>query len=241
VFTTGEQYANFPNFRYYQPVANKWTLPWARWLTALEKTSPGKPIEDPQSYAMLADKKDLLIVKELEKSARTKFAHLAPMLGISLQGVKYRYDKRLVPNGIVRNFAFDVYPYPIEVSAYHEIMHEFTSNQAMKKFISLLGDLFFVLGPSKILRRNALLLRTCILESQLMNMFTFFSEMAKAGILESYSSVRLNFAGRQTQTVSYELFDDERGWVFDLKRCLSEVRRSAKSKSLIASRSAYRH
>lgn len=155
------------------------------------------------------------------------------MLGISLQGVKYRFDKRLVPNGIVQNFAFDVYPYPIEVSAYHEVMLEFTSNGAMQKFFSLLSELFFVLGASKVLGKNALLVRTCILESQLQNMFAFFSQIAKAGMLESFSSVRLSFAGRETQTISYELFDDEKGWVFDLKRCLSELRRLAKAKSLL--------
>jgi hypothetical protein len=54
-------------------------------------------------------------------------------------------------------------------------------------------------------------------------MFTFFSEMAKGGMLKSFLSVRLDFAERETQTLSYELFDEQRGWVFDAGSCLSKV------------------
>lgn len=236
IITTGEQYPNFPNFRYYNPSANEWKVPWGLWLKALSRMTPTKVIDDPESYAVLAGRKDLVIVKELEKNARRRFADLAPIVGITLQGVKYHYDKILVPKGIVQNFAFDVYPYPIEVSAYHEIMLEFTNQRNMNKFFSLVSELFFVLGASKVLRKNSLLIRTCILQSQLLNMFAFFSEMAKSGILDSYSSVRLNFAGRETQTISYELFDDHKGWVFDLKHALYDLRKLAKSKRLLASR-----
>ena len=137
IITTGEQYPNFPNFKYYNPDANEWKVPWGQWLKAISRATPTKSIEDPESYAVLAGRKDLVIVKELEKNARRRFADLAPIVGITLQGVKYHYDKILVPKGIVQNFAFDVYPYPIEVSAYHEIMLEFTNQRNMNKFFSL--------------------------------------------------------------------------------------------------------
>jgi len=238
IITTGEQYPNFPNFRYYNPSANEWKVPWGQWLKAISRGTPTKSIDDPESYSLLARRKDLLIVKELEKNARRRFADLAPIVGITLQGVKYHYDKILVPKGIVQNFAFDVYPYPIEVSAYHEIMLEFTNKRNMNEFYSLIGDLFFVLGVSKVLRKNSLLIRTCILQSQLLNMFAFFSEMAKSGMLDSYSSVRLNLVGRETQTISYELFDDHKGWVFDPKHALSDLRKLTKSKRPLASRKA---
>ena len=218
-----------------------WRIPWGLWLKALSRATPSKSIDDPESYSMLVGRKDLLIVKELEKNARTTFAYLAPIVGITLQGVKYHYDKILVPNRIVQNFAFDVHPYPIEVSAYHEVMLEFTNKRNMNKFNSIIGDMFFVLGVSKVLRKNSLLIRTCILQSQLLNMFAFFSEMAKSGMLNSYSSVRLNFERRETQTISYELFDDEKGWIFDLKHALSDLRKLPKGKSPLASRKARTH
>jgi len=59
----------------------------------------------------------MLIVRELEKDGRKSFAELAPLLGISLQGVKYHYDKKLIPTAIVKYFGFDILPYPEEVAA----------------------------------------------------------------------------------------------------------------------------
>jgi DNA-binding Lrp family transcriptional regulator len=224
IIPTGDQLPNFPNFKYYKPGANRWTIPWERWLNTLRKIRPNRTMSDPESYPSLVDKKDLLIVKELEKNGRRRYADLATILQMTLPGVKYRYDKRLIPNGIVGNFAVEVHPYPPEVSAYHEVMLEFTSASSLNKFVSLIDDLFFIIGFSKVLRKNALMVRTTILQSQLLNMFDFFSEMAKAGMLSSFSSVRLDFSAMETQTISYELFDDEKGWTFDLDRCISELR-----------------
>jgi hypothetical protein len=103
-------------------------------------------------------------------------------------------------------------------------MLEFTSNESMNKFFAILTELFFVLGVAKVVRANALIVRTYIPESQLRNMFSFFSEMAKGGMLKSFSSVRLEFAERETQTLSYELFDErEKGWMFDAGSCLSKL------------------
>ena len=219
---TGDYIPNFPDFKYYHPVTKQWKFEWDKWLGRLRR-SPSETIEDPAGYPSQGDKKDLLIVKELEKDARRSFADLAPMLEMTLQGVKYHYDKRLTANGIVQHFAFDIVPYPIEVSAYHEAMLEFASAADMNRFFSAIGELFFVRGVAKVLKQNALLVRTYILQSQLSNMFAFFSEIANAGMLKSYSSVRLDFAGRQVQTISYELFDEKKGWTFDLNKCLSEL------------------
>jgi DNA-binding Lrp family transcriptional regulator len=227
MFLTGEYIPNFPDFRYYDPASNQWTFKWGQWLAGLGK-KPSKTIEDPVNYAMLADKKDLLIVKELEKNARRSFADLAPLLGISLQGVKYHYDRKLVQTRIVKYFGFDVWPYPEEVSAYHEVLLKFTSTQAMNKFFSLVSELFFVLGVAKVLRQNALLVRTYTLQTQVSSMFAFLSQMAREGVLESYSSVRQVFTDREVQTISYELFDEANGWTFDLKKCLSELSKLAR-------------
>jgi DNA-binding Lrp family transcriptional regulator len=232
---TGEQIPNFPDFQYYDAKTNCWTLPWGSWLKELSEIHPRR-IRDPTGYATLADKRDLLIVKELEKNARKSFAEIAPVLGVSLQAVRYRYEKRLVPREIVDNFDFNVYPYPIEMSAYHEIMLEFPSKDAMDRFFSLESQLFFVLAGSKVLGRIALMVRTCILESQLLNMFKFFSEMANERRLDSYSPVRLSLQGKEVQTISYELFDDEIGWSFDLKRCKLELDQLARQSHLLPAR-----
>jgi DNA-binding Lrp family transcriptional regulator len=187
------------------------------------RRKPSKTIDDPSSYAVSVDKKDLLIVKELQKNARRSFADLSPLLGISLQGVKYHYDKKLVPPGIVKYFRFDVWPYPEEVSAYHEILLKFANSQDMNRFYSSMDDFFFVLGISKILHQNSLLIRTYTLQAQVPSLFTFLSQMVQEGLLESYSAVRHDFMEREVQTIPYELFDQDQGWIFNLKQYRSEL------------------
>ena len=227
IIPTGEYVPNFPNFGHYDPAINEWTFQWGSWLSALSK-KPADKIEDPVSYEILADKKDMLIVKELEKNGRKSFADLAPLLGISLQGVKYHYDKKLIPTGIVKYFGFDVWPYPEEVSAYHEILLNFKNSQDMNRFYSLIPELFFVLGVAKVLRQNALLVRTYTLQNRVPSLFSFLSQIAQEGRVESYSAVRQNFVEREVQTISYELYEEETGWNFNLKKYLSELSRTVK-------------
>ena len=233
VICTGDSRSNFPNFQYYDPKSRRWNFKWTEWLRGVQKQKVDKTIEDPQSYRMLLDKKDLLIVKELEKNARKTLADLSPMLKMSVTAVKYRFDK-LIASGIIGQYALDVHAFPVEISAYHEIMLDFPSSQEMNRFYSSLGQLPFILSVAKVLKRNALLVRTYIPETQLMNMFTFFSELTNAGFLTSYSSLRLNFAGRRTQTISYELYDDYDGWRIELEKCTSELRKLVRKPVMMA-------
>lgn len=232
---TGDSRPNFPNFQYYDPRSKRWSFKWTQWLRGVEKQKVDKTIEDPKNYRMLLDKKDLLIVKELEKNARKPLTDLAPMLKMSVAAVKYRYDK-LVNSGLTEEYALDVHAFPVEISAYHEIMLDFTSSQKMNRFYSFLGQLPFILSVAKVLKRSTLLVRTYIPETQLTNMFTFFSELTTAGFLSSYSCLRLNFAGRETQTISYELYDDKSGWMVNLVKCASELPKLVRKRPLIAAR-----
>ena len=223
IIRTGDYLPNFPDFTYYNPNDHEWAFPWDAWLSEAVDATPTLAPRDPSTYETEADKKDLLIVKELEVNARKSYSELGSLLGISLYGVKYHFDKKLLPQGIVSNFHFNVIPYAKELSAFHEIMLEFQSAEGMGKFVSLIPRLFFVIGFSKVLKQNTILLRTYILESQLRRLFAFFSELAKAGVLASYSVIRKDLQSRRTQTISYELFDEQEGWKIDFDKCRTQL------------------
>jgi len=229
---TGDSRPNFPNFEYYEPTSKRWVFKWSEWLMCVKRHKVDRKISDPQDYRMLADEKDLTIIKELEKDTRKPLADLTPMLKMSVTAVKYRYDK-LINSGLVGTYAFDVHAFPVEISTYHENMLEFATAQGMNRFYSSLAQLPFILSVAKVLKENALLVRTYIPETQLMNMFSFFSELANAGLLTAYSSLRLNFAGRRTQTISYELYDDERGWMVNFDSSARKLRKLVRT-SIVA-------
>jgi hypothetical protein len=98
----------------------------------------------------------------------------------------------------------------------------------MNRFYSLIPELFFILGVAKVLHQNALLVRTYILQNRVPSLFSFLSEMAQEGDVESYSAIRQNFVEREMQTISYELYEEDTGWNFDLKKYLSELSRVSK-------------
>jgi DNA-binding Lrp family transcriptional regulator len=210
ILMTSDSVPNFPDFSFYNSGTNEWTFDWESWMAELnDGNPPSRTIEDPEESAAAVDKVDLQILENLELNARASFTDIARDVKVSPQTVKHRYDSKLLPNGIVKAWQFDVVPYPLEAAALHEVMLQFTSKEAMNKFFSLAEKLFFVVSVSKVLRQNALLVRTFTLNPQVPRMFDFFSWLAKVGLLESYSAARLHLGTREKQTVSSELFNDE--------------------------------
>jgi len=223
IIYTGEHIPNFPDFDYYDPKTNTWKFDWEEWFVSLAEESQSVSFDDPESYSSTFDKKDMMIIRELETDGRKSFADIAGATGMTAQCVKYHFDHKLVPSGVANYFLFKVYPFPTEVSAYHEIMLEFNNKKDLDKFFSLIPRLFFVLGAAKVLRQNTLMVQTWMLTSQLPKLFAFFSHMAKDGLLKSYSLVRMDWASRQTQSISDELYDDEKGWKVDFEKCSAEL------------------
>jgi DNA-binding Lrp family transcriptional regulator len=226
IIYTGDYVSNFPDFSSYDPRGSEWKFDWEGWLAYLGEKQVSATVEDPSEYKLSADKKDMLIIKELELDARRSLTRIAEVAGVTAQTVKSRYEK-LVEKGIIKQYHFRVFPYPSEVAAYHQVMLEFNSKEDLERFVPLIPRLFWVRGFAKVLRKNALILETWILESQLKGMFSFFSHMVKTGALESYSAVRMDFRSRRNQTISYELFSDNGGWVVDLAKCSTELQKVA--------------
>jgi DNA-binding Lrp family transcriptional regulator len=188
--------------------------------------APTRSVADPEEESVLnVDKVDLQIIEELEKNARANFTEIAQAVNLSAQAVKNRYDSKLVPSGLMNAIQFDVHPYPVEMAAWHDVMLQFSSNEAMNKFFSLVKELFFVFSVSKVLRQNALILRTNTLHSQVARMFDFFSQMARTGLIESYSAVRLHMGSREMQTISSELFNDQtKEWAWYTDKYMARLR-----------------
>jgi DNA-binding Lrp family transcriptional regulator len=212
------------DFKLYDAKEKTWRFAWDKWFDGLNRAQVVKKIFDPPSYSRAVDKKDLLIVKELQKDGRKTLTELSPMLGITLQGVKYHYD-RLAARGVCNNFWTNVLPYPIEISAIYEIMIDFQSRERMNRFFSFLNNLFFIINVTKVLGKTSLILRAYLPETQVSKLFEFLSATARKRILATYSVVRLRYETRESQTISYELFDDKKGWAFDYANLVAEARR----------------
>jgi DNA-binding Lrp family transcriptional regulator len=225
VLVTGDYLVNQINYDYYDPKTKRWKFRWDVWLKGVTKQKPTKTIEDPESYDMKVDRRDLKIFRELQIDGRKSFVELSKPLGITLQAVKYRFDRKLIKEGIIRGFVLNTFPCPPEVAAYYELHCEFPTKNMMNKVYSYLDELFFVIGVKKVLKRNALLLRVVILDSQALHLFRFLSELCKRQILTSYSTVRIRLDEREIQPISVGVFDEKLGWVTDYKKWVAALRK----------------
>jgi DNA-binding Lrp family transcriptional regulator len=212
------------NFQYYDAFDRAWRFAWDKWFEKLIQLKAIRRIDDPGNYARVADKHDLFIVKELQKNGRARLAGIARIMGMTLPGVKYHYD-RMVARGVCKHFWIEVFPCPIEVSAVYDIMLDFPSRESMNKFFSFVNNLFFFIDVAKVIGRSSLLVRAHIPEMQVSNMFQFLSELTRRRALTSYSALRLRFETRASQTISYELFDEKKGWIFDYAKCTAELKK----------------
>src|SRR5260370_10509903 len=97
------------NLDYNKTKDRSWKFDWREWLnsfaTSRARPDSGKQSSQPVSF----DKKDLIILKELVKNARTTLADLSKLLSLTLPAAKYRFD-RLVERGLIHQCVISLLP-----------------------------------------------------------------------------------------------------------------------------------
>jgi DNA-binding Lrp family transcriptional regulator len=222
LWVTDYQYA-FPNFRLYDPANRSWSFEWDRWSNLVKEKKSARAICDPPRYSIEADRTDLHILAALEIDARTKFSEISKLLGITLQAVKHRYDKRIIRRGFVKEFVMNVLPYPPELSDVYEVLLTFEDEEGMNAFFGASEDMFPILRTVKVLGERKLGVRTYSPRSETGRLFVMLSGLARAGLVSDYSAVRVRLETQSWQTISSELFDNETGWKYEPSQHLATL------------------
>ena len=214
VWVTDYHYA-FPNFRLYDPANRSWSFEWDQWRDHVKEKRNPKPIRDPPGYLNYADRTDMLILTDLEINARAKFSDISKLLGITLQAVKHRYDKRIVPRGLIKEFVINVLPYPPEFSDLYEILLTFEDEESMNAFFGVSDEMFPIQRTVKVLGERKLSVRTYSPRSETERLFSMFSGLTRSGLIADYSAVRIRPETQTWQTISAELFENKTGWKYE--------------------------
>lgn len=226
-FSLTEPVFAFPDFRFYSPTRREWRFDWIEWFRWIRESKDTVTITEPKEYSNLAQKADILILKELEKDGRQSFASIAKLAGVTLQAIKYRYDRNIMGKGLLHQFGFTFLPYPPELSELRTMLIEFHNIRSLSRLLAVMLRLPFVMDAYKIIGKNSLLVRTYTPRSEETNFFGLFSELARARVIANYIPLRLNMSTIRRQTLSYELFDEEKGWMFDYAECIAALRKLA--------------
>ena len=222
VWVSDYHYA-FPNFRLYDPVNCTWAFEWDKWIDSVKKKDRLKAIHDPSQYTIEADKADLLILIDLELNARARFSDISRTMGMTLQAIKYRYDRRILPRGLIRDFIINLCPHPFELADMYEILVSFEDEESMGSFFGASEEMFPVLRTVKVLGEKKLGIRTYSARNETGELFGMLSKLARSGFVSDYSAVRIRPETQARQTISAELFEDEVGWKYELSRDLATL------------------
>ncbi|MGD0550246.1 MAG: winged helix-turn-helix transcriptional regulator [Candidatus Bathyarchaeia archaeon] len=222
VWVSDYNYA-FPNFRLYDPVNCTWAFEWDKWIDSVKKKDHPKAIHDPSNYFIEADKADLLILTELELNARARFSEISKAMGITLQAVKYRYDKRILPRGLIKDFIINLAAHPPELADMYEVLLSFEDGESMNSFFGASEEMFPILRTVKVLGETKLGIRTYSPHNETGELFRMLSKLARSGLVCDYSAVRLRPETQARQSISAELFEDKLGWKYDLSRHLATL------------------
>jgi len=214
---------SFPNFHLYDPADGTWSFEWDRWADQIKENRTPKAIRDPSDYSVDADRTDLLILAELEANARAKFSEISKLLGITLQAVKHRYDKRIIPRRLIKDFVINVLPHPTELSDMYEILLAFEDEESMDAFCGVSEQIFTILRVVKVLGEKKLGVRAYSPRNETERLFGMLSNLARSGVVSDYSAVRIRPEAQTRQTISTELFEDKIGWKYESAQHLTAL------------------
>ncbi len=222
IFWLEEAYTPIINFDYYNPQERMWKFDWPTWLKDLaSQTMPGGS-RPSSSTSGSFDKKDLLILKELVKDARTKLSDLGRLLGLTLPAVKYRFDD-LLQQGFIHDYGIDILPYAPEISDLYEVRLDFKNEKLLKSEEMVIARLPFVITYSLVKNANSMTVRVYLPRREMNNLLTLLSALVREGVLTSFSYLLLDPGTIQLQTFSYEYYNDGSGWHYDNRQYLDAL------------------
>ncbi|MFQ6086806.1 MAG: hypothetical protein ACE5OV_02170 [Candidatus Bathyarchaeia archaeon] len=219
-----------PNFDWFDFKSKAWKFPWRQWINEVLEASEKLPkrLVEPEKYHIMVDKTDLFLLKELEKDAFVEFTKIANTLGMSPQGVRYRYYKHVMKHGLIADYGIAIFPYPLLVSDMCSFIVRFQNEEALAKFSNTLSNKPFIINYGKIIGRNLLLIHSYTPKTEFPNFINALNSLVKRNLITDFFHVNLDITSFKRQTVSYEFFRDK-SWTFNyddkLKR-LTEIMRS---------------
>ena len=223
IFWLGD--AGFPltNFDYFKPKDRSWKFDWKGWLDKLTATR-AKPDSSRHSTPQpdTFDKRDLVILRELTKDARTSLADLSKLLGLTLPATKYRFDK-LVARGMVQEYVIDLLPFAPQISKLIDLRLDFKSEGALRAVEIALPDLPIVQSYSLITGLNSMTVRIYLPQVEVSNLFAVLSLLVSKGVLTNYSYLVIDPMTIESQTFSHKEYNDGKGWIYDSREYLKTV------------------
>ena len=222
IFWLEETHTPYFNFDYYSPEGKTWKFDWPGWLKDLTSQTNPRITKAPSDSSRSFDKKDLLILKEMVKDARTKLSDMGKLLELTLPAVKYRFDD-LLQRGFIHEYIVGILPYVPEISDLFEVRLDFTSEKRLRSGEMALASLPFLNTYSPVKNSNSISARVYLPRSEMSNLLTLLSGLVREHVLSSFSYMLLDPNTIQAQTFESNNYNDQSGWHYDNRQHLDSL------------------
>jgi len=214
-----------PNFDWYDFKKRIWVFQWQRWIEEITNASDyiSENLADPKEYPIMADEKDLFLLRQLEKNGVKTFKELAKAAGMSPRSVAYRYYKHLVERNLIVDHIASFFPYPYQFSDVCTFIIEFADEQALAKFTNPLGNKPFILSYAKVLGENTLITNTYIPKAEFPKFINSLNLLAEMHLIKNFFHVTLTLIPHKRGGVPHEFFKDGT-WKCNVDKSIKELR-----------------
>lgn len=216
-----------PTFNWFDFKKHRWNFHWQDWIKEIEHTIKALPkrLSDPETYPNLADKTDLLILKELEKDGTTEFKELAKIVAMTPEAVRYRYQNHILERELIADYEISIFPYPHQSSDLTSFAIDFVDQASLARFVNSLKKKPFVLNYTKGSRQNKLIAHFFTPKIEFPHLIDSLNQLIEMGVAERFFHVVLDISSYKRQTVSYESYEKNK-WTYNHQETLKSLRRT---------------
>jgi DNA-binding Lrp family transcriptional regulator len=214
-----------PSFDWYDFKKREWIFQWQQWVEEITNASDhlSESLADPQEYPILADEKDLLLLRQLEKNGVATFKELAKVANMSPRSIAYRYYNHLIERNLIVDHMVHFYPYPYQICDVCTFIIEFADEKALAKFTNSLDDKPFILSYAKVLGKNTLITNTYIPKAEFPKFINSLSQLAEMHLVKSFFHLVLTLIPHKRGGVPYEFFKDGT-WKCDIEKSIKRLK-----------------
>jgi len=204
-----------PNFLWYDFERKEWRFQWEKWISEILGAPDILPqtLKDPEDYSIIADKTDLLILKELEKNGVTTLKELTKIVEIAPSSICYRFKKHVTERNLIVDYNIDAYPYPFQVSDLYNFIIDFVSEKALAKFVNASRKPFMI-SYAKVIGENSLIANIYILKTEFPNLIKSLNRLYSEDLIKNFFYLTLDSTAYKRQTISYEYFENGK-WTYN--------------------------
>lgn len=217
------------NFSSYNFKEKRWKFQWLKWVNDI-LNAPAElsdVLKETESYQIMADKADLVIIKELEKDATIELKKLAKILKVAPQSVGNRYRKHVKDRNLISNYNVDIFPFPLAVSNLYNFVMDFKDEKAISKFVNASNQKPFILSYAKDIHKNSLITNIHILKKEFPDLIKSLNRLYSEGLIRHFSYVTLDPTAYTRQTIAYKYFENGK-WTYNFEERIRKLKEISK-------------